>query len=1112
MGFSWTLEPREKRSTPFTLSARNFLVSEMNEYEKSRPVGEHRPVAVLYCDLVGSTQLTQTDNGEPWALAIREFLSICTDVAKSFGQSIDQAAGDGIGIWFGRQNVTEDDAIMATLAALDLKRRIGEIVVPGLPTINCRIGIASGHVANLYSSGGEPGFIVGNVLNLAARIQESAGSNEIFLDTETSRILGKSGMVASQGVHKLKGFNDPIELWKLIQILPGTSRFDTRNPTKQANIEGRTDEFKHLSKLWKHLDNSEASVVCIEGDPGIGKSRLIKEFLQEMQKEGDFLYLGYQCEPRKVNVPMYPIESEIIASSNIISSDNNRTKKLKIDRMLDSQGIDSSDAREAFLNYIDLEHQTQVFSAEKTFIHFQKQFTSSILQIAKRSLVVMVIEDLHWVDPSTVSLLTNLIDLIKSLPVIIIMSYRGRDIIENESAHSLCKSVEKGDLPVLTKMIELEPLTVDASRRLVLQLLRGRSTVQEAIDLILEKSDGVPLHIEEVTNILLQSGKYDQALVNGNLESLNFIAETTNPLPRYLEARFASLGEAKYVAHIGACIGRRFQPDMIAKVMRRQPELMAPVFRRLIESEIVYVRNENQGDILEFKHALLQDIASIRLFAEDLKNTNRRIAEVYEEFYPDVCVADPVLLANHLEICEEYFLASQYIFKAVRQAKRRSALTEALAHISKANSLLEGLPDEVDIDSLRVDFQIEYSSILFARYGGSNQQLEVSCYRSIELATKHSLQDRLFKAHLELTNYFYVRGELNKASIHIQECLKYEAQQNSDISIESENGSCVSDNIIHINRIAGELQFYLGDIRDSTQKLETCIRHYEQKAQTIRDIEISGSKDACIKWQQGLLDCLGDESGILAMMYLSIGKWFQGDTKDSKILSLRGLELAQKLNHHYTLAQATFNAAWLSALSMNVLGAHRYAEDAIRYCSQAKDDSFEMYLGLSQVLLGWAEVRANQDTSGIILMHKGMERVRLTDADICLSCFLPWLAEVYLLTGDLDKGIECIEEAFTTAQEAFYQAERLRIKAQLYAHSNKEHALKMLKESIDISKSRGNKSLELRSTLAAIDLNIDSKNIIVSLTTDKCIWDWILSAEPSREIALARSLIKSTIT
>jgi len=1101
-----------KRVTLFTCFAKGFPVRRMRSYDNNRPVGEHRPVTVLYCDLVGSTQLTQTNDGEPWALAIREFLAICTDVAKSFGQSIDQAAGDGIGIWFGRQNVTEDDAIMATLAALDLKRRIGEIVVRNLPSINCRIGIASGHVANLYSSGDEPDFIVGNVLNLAARIQESAGSNEVFLDTETSRILGKSGRTASQGIHQLKGFNDPIELWKLIQIFPGTSRFDTRNPTKRANIEGRSGEFKHLTKLWEHLDDNEASVVCIEGDPGIGKSRLVKEFIQEMQKDSDFLYLEYQCEPRKINVPMYPIESEIIASSNIISSDNNQTKKYKIDRMLDSLGVDSADAREAFLNYIDLESQAQSFSAENIFTHFRTQFVSSILQIAKRSRVTIVIEDLHWVDPSTVSLLKNLIDLIKSQPIMIILSYRGRDIIENESAHSLCKSIEKGDLPVLTKMISLGPLTVNASQRLVLQLLQGRSKDPEAIDLILEKSDGVPLHIEEVTNILLQSGKYDQALINSNIESLNFIAETTNPLPRYLEARFASLGEAKYVAHIGACIGRRFQPDMIARIMRREPELMAPIFRRLIETEIVYVRSENQEDILEFKHALLQDIASIRLFAEDLKNTNRRIAEVYEEFYPDVCAADPVLLANHLEICEEYFLASQYLCKAVRQAKRRSAMTEALAHISKANTLLEGLPDEIEIDSLRIDFQLEYSSILFALYGGSNQQLEVSCYRSIELATRHSLQDRLFKTHLELTNYFYVRGELNKASIHIQECLKYEAQQTSDISIEPENGSHVSDNIIHINRIAGELQFYLGDIRDSIQKLETCIRHYDQKAQSVRDIENSGSRDACIKWQQGLLDCLGDESGILAMTYLSIGKWFQGDTKDSKIISLRGLELAQKLNHQYTRAQATFNTAWLSALSMNVLGAHRYAEDAIRYCSQAKDDSFEMYLGLSQVLLGWAEVRANQDTSGIILMHEGMERVRLTDADICLSCFLPWLAEVYLLTGDLDKGIECIQEAFATAQEAFYQAERLRIKAQLYAHSNKEHALEMLKESIDISKSKGNKSLQLRSTLAAIDLNIDSKNIIVSLTEDKCILDWILSTEPSREIALARSLIKSTIS
>ena len=1105
-------EPREKTPASFTSTANDFAVRGMKSYDKNRPVGEHRPVVVLYCDLVGSTQLTQTNNGEPWALAIRAFLSICTDVAKSYGQSIDQAAGDGIGIWFGHQNVTEDDAIMATLAALDLKRRIGEIVVRDLPTINCRIGIASGHVANLYSSGDEPGFIVGNVLNLAARIQENAGSNEIFLDAETSRILGKSGIVACQGIHKLKGFNDPIELWKLIQVLPGTSRFDTRNPSKRANIEGRESEFKQLSKLWKRLDHNEGSVVCIEGDPGIGKSRLVKEFFQEMQKENDFLYLGYQCEPRKINVPMYPIESEIIASSNIISSDNSQAKKSKIDRLLDSLGIDSNDAREAILNYIDLDHQTQSFSAEETFLHFRTQLVSSVLQVAKRTHVAIVIEDLHWVDPSTVSLLEDLIDQIKSLPVTIIMSYRGQDIVENEPALSLCKSVEKGDLPLLTKTINLESLSVNASRRLVLQLLGGRSSIQEAIDLILEKSDGVPLHIEEVTNILLQSGKYDQALINGNLDSLNFIAETTNQLPRYLEARFASLGEAKYVAHIGACIGRRFQPDMVAKVMRREPEQMTPVFRRLIESEIVNVRSESQGSMLEFKHALLQDIASIRLFTEDLKNTNRRIAEVYEEFYPGVCVTDPVLLANHLEICEEYFLASQYIFKAVRQAKRRSAMTEALAHISKANSLLEGLSDEVNIDSLRVDFQLEYASILFARYGGSNHQLEVSSYRSIELATKHSLHDRLFKAHLELTNYFYVRGELDKASNHIQECLKYEALQNSDISIETQNAPQASDNIIHINRIAGELQFYLGNIRDSTQKLETCVRHYEQKKQSVKDAESNGSKDACIKWQQGLLDCLGDESGILSMTYLAIGKWFQGDTNDSKNLSLRGLELAQKLDHHYTRAQATFNTAWLNAISMNVLGAHRYAEDAIRHCSQAKDDSFEMYLGLSQVLLGWAEVRANHDTSGITLMHEGMERVRLTDAGICLSCFLPWLAEAYLLTGDLDKGIDCIEEAFATAQETFYRPERLRIQAQLYAHSSKEHALELFNESIDISKSRGDKSLELRSTLAAIDLNIDSKKIISSITENKSFLNWIQSAELSREIALARSLIKTTVS
>jgi class 3 adenylate cyclase/tetratricopeptide (TPR) repeat protein len=651
---------------------------------KAQDTAERRQVTVMFSDLVGSTALSARMDPEDLREVISAYQKCVAETVQRFGGFVAKYMGDGVLVYFGYPQAHEDDAERAVRAGLELIGAVSEIK-PNV-TLQTRVGIATGLVVvgDLIGSGeAQERGIVGDTPNLAARMQGVAEPNTVVIAEGTRRLLGNLFELEDLGAKDLKGIAGPLRAWAALRPSSVASRFEALHATGLTELVGREEELELLLRRWSKAKSGQGQVVLLSGEAGIGKSRLTAALLERLAGE-PHARLRYFCSPQHTDSAFYPVISQMERAAGFVHDDIPQAKLDKLDMMLAQTSTSKQDAalfadmlslpNDGRYAAVDLEPQQR---RQKTL----EALTAQVEVSSRQNPLLMIFEDAHWTDPTSLETFGRVVDRVRSLPVLLIVTFRpefeppwiGRPYVTALTINRLAQR-------------DIEAM-ID---RVVGNKLIPANVRQD----IIERTDGIPLFVEEMTKAVLEAGSEEEAQRTAATVPSTALAVPAS-LHASLMARLDRLGPAKEVAQIGAAIGREFSHALLAAVTQKPEAELGEALNALTSAGLLFRQGIPPHASYLFKHALVQDAAYGTLLREPRRALHARIAETLEDQFAEIAENQPELLARH---CTEAGLtekAASLWGKAGLRSLSRSALVEAteqLAHALAQIAILPGTP------------------------------------------------------------------------------------------------------------------------------------------------------------------------------------------------------------------------------------------------------------------------------------------------------------------------------------------------------------------------------------------------------------------------------------
>src|SRR6516162_939050 len=641
---------------------------------------ERRQVTVMFVDLVGSTALSTGMDPEDLREVISAYQKCVAETVHHFGGFVARYVGDGVLVYFGYPHAHEDDAERAVRAGLELIT-----VVAGLNTRapqQIRVGIATGVVVvgHLIPSGeSEERGMVGETPNLAARLQSIAEPNTVVVAESTRRLLGSFFQLNDLGMRSLKGIAGPVRAWAVLQASLVASRFEALRATELTALVGRKEEFELLRRCFFKATDGEGQVVLLSGEAGIGKSRLTSAFVGFIAGEPHARLL-YSCSPQHTDSALYPFIGQIERAAKLVREDTSRAKLDKLDGLLKQTSTSAQDAA-LLAEMLSLPNDGRYPALELTpRQRRQRTLQALALQVEARARacpVLMVFEDAHWSDPTSLELLGRVVDRIRTLSVLLIPTFRTQFDL-----HWIGK-------PHVTPL-SLNRLTHREGGAIIEHIVGNKLPTNIRQDII-ERTDGIPLFVEEMTKAVLEAESESDARRATALVPSSPLAVPAS-LHASLMARLDRLGPGKELAQIGAAIGREFSHSLLAAVVRQPEEELASSLDRLNHAGLLFRKGLPPHASYLFKHALVQEAAYATLLRQPRRALHARIADTLERQFAEIAEAQPDLLARH---CTEAGLidrAAALWGKAGLRSRERSALVEAIEQFTRALGHIATLP------------------------------------------------------------------------------------------------------------------------------------------------------------------------------------------------------------------------------------------------------------------------------------------------------------------------------------------------------------------------------------------------------------------------------------
>jgi class 3 adenylate cyclase len=642
---------------------------------------ERRQVTVMFSDLVGSTALSARMDPEDLREVISAYQKCVAETVQRFGGFVAKYMGDGVLVYFGYPRAHEDDAERAVRAGLELVAAIGAL--KSHASLQTGVGIATGLVVvgDLIGSGAsQEQAIVGETPNLAARLQGVAEPNTVVIAESTRKLVGNLFELDALGAQDLKGIAGPVRAWTALRPASVESRFEALHATGLTELVGREEELELLLRRWSKAKTGEGQVVLLSGEPGIGKSRLTAALMEHVSTE-PHTRLRYFCSPQHTDSALYPIISQMERAAGFTHDDNTQAKLDKLDALLAKSLTPPQDA--ALLTEMislpnDGRHPTLDLTAQQRRQKTLEALATQLETLSHSNTVLMIFEDVHWIDPTSLEVLGRTVDRVRKLGVLLIVTNRP----EFEAPwvgmpHVAAVTVNRlGQREIAT----------------IIDRVAGNKTLSANIKHeIVERTDGIPLFVEEMTKAVVEVENEEAAerTVAAAPSARRAVPAT---LHASLMARLDRLGHAKEVAQIGASIGRDFSDELIAAIARKpEPELKAAL-DRLIEAGLLFGHGVSPRRTYLFKHALVRDAAYSTLLRGRRQELHSQILSALQLNFPELVVSQPELLAHHSAEAGALAEAIEYYLLAAKRATAAMNNKEAKAHLKRGITLAEHLP------------------------------------------------------------------------------------------------------------------------------------------------------------------------------------------------------------------------------------------------------------------------------------------------------------------------------------------------------------------------------------------------------------------------------------
>jgi len=978
--------------------------------------GERRQLTALFCDIVNSTAMASTLDPEEYHDVIRDFAGCCTAVVGPFEGHVAELRGDGALIFFGYPRSHGDEPERAVRAALGIIEAIGKTVTARGAPLRVRIGVATGVMAIDESILNKP-TVAGEAVVLAARLQEIAEPDTVVISQQTMTLAGDFFAVAGLGARELKGFADPVPAWRVSGAKTMPNRFKALHHAEQSAFVGRIRERRAIMDVWQAARRGTGRVVTIAGEAGIGKSRLIRDVRDSLREES--WAVEYFCSPYHATTALYPVIDRI-ARTNFRPADTSEQKLSALRTMLAAAGPDHEAYLPLFAALLSLPDKGVAQSGTPQQ-RKQKTFEGIVWWIAghaRRNPLLLILEDAHWCDPTSIELLEMLVERVGAMPVMMIVSVRTP--FDAGWMH------HRNVVPVTLDRLE------DSEASAIVAGIAGvRSLPSAVVDQILDKTDGIPLFVEEFTKMVL--GATDE----GHDPAPDMLAGLKLPetLQDSLSARLDQLAPDKHVAQCAAVIGREFRHDILSAVSSLPEEALQNSLARLIDAGLVFAQGDEPHTHYLFKHAMVRDAAYDGLLRRDRRQLHAAAAAALERISPAQARQEPELLAHHYTEASLAPQALRYWGVAALRAMQRSANLEAVAHTAKAFELLATLPDTRERRVHELGLRFLSGGALWAARGFASPEVEQTFLRAQELAAEVGDAAQTVVALRGLFGCYYARGELKRAL----------AQGEAVKAVAQRSGSRGDLAVGHME--VGSILFWRGELDAARRELEAALSLYDPAEQRAK-----------------LLSTQIDP-GANARYHLSWTLWTQG-LPDQALASVdRAVEAGREIAQPLTLAMALFWRAVVKLCRGEIAGT---AADVAEL--RAVTTEFHiLYLGATTTVLeGALLIEQDQVQAGLARIERAFAEFQRQKAGLGRPWTFALVANGCLRAGMIDQGLASIEAAFEAARahgEAHWEAELHRLKGELlFARPAADpcEAQACVRAALALASRQGACSLELR--------------------------------------------------
>ena len=736
---------------------------------------ERRQLTVLFCDLVDSTVLASQLDPEDLREVVRAYQDTCAKVIARFEGHIAQYLGDGLLVYFGYPLAHEDDAQRAVRAGLGMVEALGQLNIRlkqdrGVE-LAVRLGIHTGLVVVGEVGGGarQEQLALGETPNLAARLQGIAAPNTVVISAATVQLLGGFFACQSLGTPSLKGLAQPLEVYRVLYESTARSRLEAAGSTGLTPLVGREQEVGLLRERWAQVKDGMGQVILLSGEAGIGKSRLVQVLTEHVAAEPQAWLTPCQCSPYYQNTALYPMIELLERVALRFDREESPQQKLrKLEGFLVQYGLPLTEAVPLFAALLSLplgtDYAPLTVSAEQQKQQTLHALLTVMLRIAAQQPMLFVMEDLHWVDPTTLEFLTLLVDQGPTARILALWTFRP-DFSPPWTGRSHLTQVTLPRLPrqQATEMTD--------------RVAHGKALPAEVVEQVVAKTDGVPLFVEELTKMVLESGL---------LQEREDRYELTGPLPPLaipttlhdsLMARLDRLATVKSLAQLAATLGREFSYALLQAVSPWDEETLQRGLHQLVAAELLYQQGLPPQATYLFKHALIQETAYQSLLRSTRQQHHQRIAQVLEARFPERGETQPELLAHHYTEAGMAAQAIPYWQRAGQRANQRSAHVEAIGHLTQGLEVLKALPDTPERTQQELDLQTTLGPALMATRGHAAPEVGHAYARARELCQQVGETPQLFPVLVGLWRFYFVRAEHQTARELAEQCLSLAQRQ-----------------------------------------------------------------------------------------------------------------------------------------------------------------------------------------------------------------------------------------------------------------------------------------------------------------------------------------------